>query len=46
MLLISDELTEALGMADRLIVMKDGKINGLIRRDEEFTEQSVIAVMV
>jgi len=45
-LLISDELPEALGMADRLIVMKDGRINGLIRRDEEFTEQSVIAVMV
>jgi ribose transport system ATP-binding protein len=45
-LLISDELTEALGMADRLVVMKGGKITRVIRRDEDFTEQSVIAVMV
>jgi ribose transport system ATP-binding protein len=45
-ILISDELTEVLGMADRLIVMKDGKITGLIRRDEDFTEQSVIGVMI
>jgi ribose transport system ATP-binding protein len=45
-LLISDELTEVLGMADRLIVMKDGRITGLIRRDEDFTEQSVIGVMI
>jgi ribose transport system ATP-binding protein len=45
-ILISDELTEVLGMADRLIVMKDGRITGLIRRDEDFTEQSVIGVMI
>ena len=45
-ILISDELTEVLGMADRLIVMKDGKITGMIRRDEEFTEQAVIGVMI
>ena len=45
-ILISDELTEVLGMADRLIVMKDGKITSRIRRDEEFTEQAVIGVMI
>ncbi len=45
-LLISDELTEVLGMADRLIIMKDGRITGVIRRDEDFTEQSVIGVMI
>jgi ribose transport system ATP-binding protein len=45
-ILISDELTEVLGMADRLIVMKDGRITGQIRRDEDFTEQSVIGVMI
>jgi ribose transport system ATP-binding protein len=45
-ILISDELTEVLGMADRLIVMKDGEITGMIRRDEGFTEQSVIGVMI
>jgi ribose transport system ATP-binding protein len=45
-ILISDELTEALGMADRLIVMKDGKINKEIIRGEDFTEQSVIGDMI
>jgi ribose transport system ATP-binding protein len=45
-ILISDELTEVLGMADRLIVMRDGRVTGIIRRDEDFTEQSVIGVMI
>jgi ribose transport system ATP-binding protein len=44
--LISDELTEVLGMADRLLVMKGGRVTGVIRRDEDFTEQSVIGVMI
>ena len=45
-ILISDELTEVLGMADRLIVMKDGKMVKMISRDEEFTENAVIEVMI
>ena len=45
-ILISDELTEVLGMADRLLVMKDGCVTKEIRRDEDFTEQSVIGVMI
>ncbi|MBR6708208.1 MAG: sugar ABC transporter ATP-binding protein [Clostridia bacterium] len=45
-ILISDELTEILGMADRLYVMKDGAQVREIRRDEDFTEQSVIGVMI
>ena len=45
-ILISDELTEVLGMADRLLVMKDGRITKEIRRDEDFTEQSVIGEMI
>ncbi len=46
MILISDELTEALGMADRLIVMKDGRIVRTILRGEDFTERSIIEVMI
>ncbi|MCD8359138.1 MAG: sugar ABC transporter ATP-binding protein [Oscillospiraceae bacterium] len=45
-ILISDELTEVLGMADRLLVMKDGRITKEIRRDENFSEQSVLEVMI
>ena len=45
-ILISDELTEVLGMADRLMVMKDGKVTKTIDRGPDFTEQSVIGVMI
>ena len=45
-ILISDELTEVLGMADRLIIMKGGKMAGMISRGEDFTEQAVIGVMI
>jgi ribose transport system ATP-binding protein len=45
-ILISDELTEVIGMADRLIVMKDGKMKRQISRDGEFTEQAIIEVMI
>ncbi|MGN1003382.1 MAG: sugar ABC transporter ATP-binding protein [Oscillospiraceae bacterium] len=45
-ILISDELTEVIGMADRLIVMKDGKMTRVISRDGDFTEQAVIEVMI
>jgi ABC-type sugar transport system ATPase subunit len=33
-------------MADRLIVMKDGRVTGMIDRGEAFTEQAVIEVMI
>jgi ribose transport system ATP-binding protein len=45
-ILISDELTEVIGMADRLIVMKDGKMKRQISRDGDFTEQAIIEVMI
>ena len=45
-ILISDELTEVLGMADRLMVMKDGRVTRTISRGEDFTEQTVIGVMI
>ena len=46
MVLISDELTEVLGMADRLVVMKDGRITRTIDRGGAFTEQAIIEVMI
>ncbi|MDR1068092.1 MAG: sugar ABC transporter ATP-binding protein [Clostridiales Family XIII bacterium] len=46
MILISDELTEVIGMADNLIVMKDGRPVRSITRGDSFTEQSVIEVMI
>jgi len=46
MILISDELPELLGMSDRLIAMKDGKIMGEFMRGENFTQEALIEVMV
>lgn len=46
MILISDELTEVLGMSDRLNIMKEGRIVSTICRNEDFTEHSVIGKMI
>jgi ribose transport system ATP-binding protein len=45
-ILISDELTEVLGMSDRLCVMKNGRLVTIIPRGDGFTEHSLIKVMV
>jgi ribose transport system ATP-binding protein len=45
-ILISDELTEVLGMSDRLCVMKYGELKTIIPRGDDFTEHSLIKVMV
>lgn len=45
-ILISDELTEVMGMSDRLCVMKDGELKTIISRSSEVTEHSLIKVMV
>lgn len=45
-LLISEELSELIGMSDRIIIMKDGKINAEILRSEEFNEHKLINAML
>lgn len=40
-LMISSDLPEVLGVADRLIVMKDGKINGELTRSD-FNEEAAL----
>ena len=44
--LISDELTEVLGMADRIFVVKTGKAVKEIMRGPDFSEETVIEVMI
>ncbi|HAL74011.1 MAG TPA: sugar ABC transporter ATP-binding protein [Clostridiales bacterium] len=44
--LISDELTEVLGMADRLLIMKGGRLTGEIMRGKDFTEEAVIGLII
>ena len=46
MIMISEELAELIGMCDRIIVMKDGSINGELKRSRDLDENSLIAKMV
>ncbi len=45
-IMISEELPELLGMSDRILIMKDGKINGEFMRDKNLGEKDLIAKMV
>ena len=45
-LLISDELPEVMGMSDRLLIMKQGKLARTLRRSEGFTEDAIVEVMI
>lgn len=44
--MISEELAELIGMCDRIIIMKDGKISGNIDRSKTLDENSLITMMV
>jgi len=45
-IMISEEIQELLGMCDRIIIMKNGVINGEFKRDERLSEEDLIAKMV
>lgn len=45
-IMISEELSELLGMSDRILIMKDGKINGEFMRDPKLGEEDLIARMI
>lgn len=45
-IMISEEIQELLGMCDRIIIMKNGTINGEFHRDERLNEEDLIAKMV
>lgn len=45
-IMISDELPEAIGMADTILVLKNGRTVGVMDRNSNFTEESIIEVMI
>lgn len=45
-IMISEEIQELLGMSDRILIMKDGKINGEFLRSPALGEEDLIAKMV
>ncbi len=44
--LISEELSELLGMSDHLLIMKDGKVSGEFERSPELTDSMIIDYMI
>ena len=44
--LISEEMTELLGMSDRILIMKDGKLEKEFARSRELSEADVIRCMI
>jgi ribose transport system ATP-binding protein len=45
-IMISEELQELLGMSDRILIMKDGRINGEFARSQSLGEKDLITKMV
>ncbi len=45
-IMISEELPELCGMSDRLLIMKDGKINGEFHRKEGYKDHELINYMI
>jgi ribose transport system ATP-binding protein len=44
--MISEEMSELMGMSDRIIIMKDGRITGEMSRDIEYGESEIIKYMI
>lgn len=44
--IISEEMAELIGMADRVVVMKNGQISGELHRSEELNEAKMIEYMI
>lgn len=45
-LIISEEMPELIGMCDKIMVMKDGKITKQFKRSETLSEQQIIEYMI
>lgn len=45
-LMISEELPELLGMSDRILIMKDGKITAEVERSKDLTDAQIIKYMI
>lgn len=45
-LMISEEMTELLGMCDRILVMRNGRISGELTRGDNFSEAAMIDMMI
>ena len=42
-IMVSSELPEVIGMSDRVVIMREGHINGVLDRKEDFTEVNLLS---
>ena len=45
-IMISEELPELIGMSDRILIMKDGKVTKEFARDKDLTQEQIIEYMI
>lgn len=45
-LMVSEELTELIGMSDRIIILNSGKVTGQFQREDKPTERKIIELML
>ena len=45
-MMISEEMAELIGMCDRIMILKDGKVTKTFERSETLTETSIIHYMI
>lgn len=45
-LMISEEMTELIGMCDRILVMRDGRLSGEFMRSRDVTENDILDCMI
>ena len=45
-IMISEELPELIGMSDRIVIMKDGKIEHEFQRSPELSQEEIIKYMI
>ena len=45
-IMISDELSEAMGMSDRILVMKNHQVAGMLSRTTDFNEEKIMEVLL
>jgi ribose transport system ATP-binding protein len=45
-IMISEELLELIGMSDRIIMMKHGKISGIAERGKDLSEEHLLNYMI
>ena len=44
--MISEELPELIGMSDRLLILRDGRLTGEFTRSPELSDRDIIGCMV